>query len=280
MLVNSQHNKKLPRATTCFKFSPRLCQLDMALIITLWHNTVEMNRFPLPNQFEQSLSPPYVSFNTFKTLLDWLTVEGVPLRLDRSFWHDKFSGSTGSQLMASLRFLGLLKDTNPLPELENLIQASADTKHLILKTLLQNSYSFIPFEELHRATPAMLKTWFKTHPIDGHTLRKAISFFISASIEADLPISNSIRKMSKYRSKNKTIEPVAKTSHITQSSKSISNDLIDNPQTNTLAINQSIINLKSGGSLNLSINVNLFEMSDTDRKFVLSVIDLVKNYPS
>ena len=46
------------------------------------------------------------------------------------------------------------------------------------------------------------------------------------------------------------------------------------------ATNKSIINLKSGGSLNLSINVNLFEMSDTDRKFVLSVIDLVKNYPS
>ena len=239
-----------------------------------------MNRFPINNQFEQSVSPPYVSFNTFKTLLDWLTVEGVPLKLDRSFWHDKFSGSTGSQLMASLRFLGLLKDTNPLPELENLIQASADTKPLILKALLQNSYSFIPFEELNRATPAMLKTWFKTYPIDGHTLRKAISFFISASIEGHVPLSNSIRKMSKYRSKSKPIEHAAKNFPIDSSTASISNDLIDASQPNTLAINQSIINLNSGGSLNLSVNVNLFEMSDTDRKFVLSVIDLVKNYPS
>ena len=49
-----------------------------------------MNRFPEKTQYQQRLSPPYVSFNTFKTLLDWLRVEGVPLKLDRSFWHDKF----------------------------------------------------------------------------------------------------------------------------------------------------------------------------------------------
>ena len=160
----------------------------MAHIHVLWHNAFAMNNLTEKNQYLHSLSPPYVSFNTFKTLLDWLKVEGVPLRLDRSFWHDKFSGSTGSQLMASLRFLGLLDGNNPLPELENLIQAESDKKSLVLKALIQNSYTFIHFEELHRATPSMLLSWFKTYPIDGHTLRKAISFFISASIEADIPI--------------------------------------------------------------------------------------------
>ena len=87
-----------------------------------------MNNLTEKLQYQHSQSPPYVSFNTFKTLLDWLKVEGVPLRLDRSFWHDKFSGSTGSQLMASLRFLGLLDGNNPLPELENLIQAELEVQ--------------------------------------------------------------------------------------------------------------------------------------------------------
>ena len=238
-----------------------------------------MNKFPIKNQYKPSISPPYVSFNTFKTLLDWLKVEGVPLRLDRSFWHDKFSGSTGSQLMASLKFLGLLHANSPLPALENLVQAQPDNKPLILKTLIQNSYTFIPFEELHRGTPSMLISWFKTYPIDGHTLRKAISFFIGASIEAGIPISNSIKKMSKYRSKSKNVEPVAKTSQIIPPLNFIATD-IDTNQINKLAINQSTIDLASGGSLNLSINVNLFDLSDTDRKFVLSVIDLVKNYHS
>ena len=238
-----------------------------------------MNKFPIKNQYTPSISPPYVSFNTFKTLLDWLKVESVPLRLDRSFWHDKFSGSIGSQLMASLRFLGLLQANNPMPELENLVQAQPDNKPLILKTLIQNSYTFIPFEELHRGTPAMLISWFKTYPIDGHTLRKAISFFISASIDAEIPISNSIKKMSKYRSKSRNLEPVAKTSQLLPASNFIATD-VDTNQINTLTINKSTIDLKSGGSLNLSINVNLFDLSDTDRKFVLSVIDLVKNYHS
>ena len=236
-----------------------------------------MNNLTEKLQYQHSQSPPYVSFNTFKTLLDWLKVEGVPLRLDRSFWHDKFSGSTGSQLMASLRFLGLLDGNNPLPELENLIQAEFDKKSLVLKALIQNSYTFINFEELHRATPSMLISWFKTYPIDGHTLRKAISFFISASIEAELPISNSIKKMSKYRSKSKGLETGNKTSQINSPSNSLSPD-INSVNTTKSAINQSTVNLKSGGSLNLSIDVNLFDLSEADRKFVLSVIDAVKNY--
>jgi|TARA_B100001750_G_C15490188_1_gene590813 hypothetical protein len=249
----------------------------VAYYTILWHNAFGMNNLTEKLQYQHSQSPPYVSFNTFKTLLDWLKVEGVPLRLDRSFWHDKFSGSTGSQLMASLRFLGLLDGNNPLPELENLIQAEFDKKSLVLKALIQNSYTFIHFEELHRATPSMLISWFKTYPIDGHTLRKAISFFISASIEAELPISNSIKKMSKYRSKSKGLETGHKTSQINSPSNSLSPD-INSVNTTKSAINQSTVNLKSGGSLNLSIDVNLFDLSETDRKFVLSVIDAVKNY--
>ncbi|MBK50230.1 MAG: hypothetical protein CL768_04295 [Chloroflexi bacterium] len=249
----------------------------MAHIIDLWHNDIEMNSLPDKIQYNHSLSPPYVSFNTFKTLLDWLKVEGVPLRLDRSFWHDKFSGSTGSQLMASLRFLKLIEGNNPLPELENLIQANFDKKTLILKALIQNSYNFVHFEELHRATPAILVSWFKTYPIDGHTLRKAISFFISASIEAELPLSNSIKKMSKYRSKSKSLETGPKAPQTNPATHFLSTD-ISSIKSSESNINQSTINLKSGGSLNLSIDVNLFHLSEIDRKFVLSVIDLVKNY--
>ena len=85
--------------------------------------------------------------------------------------------------------------------------------------------------------------------------------------------------MSKYRSKRRNLEPVAKTSQLLPASNFIATD-VDTNQINTLTINKSTIDLKSGGSLNLSINVNLFDLSDTDRKFVLSVIDLVKNYHS
>ena len=52
-------------------------------------------------------SPPYVSYRSFLTLLEELQ-RGVPAVIDRSYWGDKFSGSTGTQLMSALRFLNLV----------------------------------------------------------------------------------------------------------------------------------------------------------------------------
>ena len=147
----------------------------------------------------QAVAPPYISFNTFRTLLDWLKSEGVPLLFDRSFWHAKFSGGTGTQLVAALRFLGLLDGDRPLPDLESMATASVDERRFILAVVLKDSYSVVPFDELDRATPAMLRAWFRAYPIDGHTTRKAISFFINAAKEAELPMSNAIRKMAKNK---------------------------------------------------------------------------------
>ena len=103
-------------------------------------------------------------------MLDWLRSEGVPLRFDRSFWQAKFSGSTGTQLVAALRFLGLLQDDRPLPDLESLVDAATDERRFILKELLKDSYATVPFDELDRATPAMVRRWFRAYPVDGHTL--------------------------------------------------------------------------------------------------------------
>ena len=46
----------------------------------------------------------------------------------------------------------------------------------------------------------MVRQWFRTYPIDGHTLRKAISFFVNAAREAEIPMSNAVRKMAKTKS--------------------------------------------------------------------------------
>ena len=145
-------------------------------------------------------TPPYISFNTFKTLLYWLEKEGVPLRIDRSFWKEKFSGANGSKLMGGLRFLGLLDGDKPTKELEILVSSSlGDERSQIFVNILTKSYRNIPFEELARATPSMIKEWFRVYPVDGHTLRKATTFFINAAREAQIPMSNSIIKMTKSR---------------------------------------------------------------------------------
>ncbi len=63
---------------------------------------------------EKKRLPPYVSYRTFRNFLDGLQVGGMPARIDRSYWGDRLSGTTGTQLISALRFLNLV-DASGLP---------------------------------------------------------------------------------------------------------------------------------------------------------------------
>ena len=227
------------------------------------------------------MPPPYVSFSTFSTLRDWLGDEGVPLSFDRSFWETKFSGSTGTQLVAALRFLGLLDQEKPQPGMERMAEASTGDWRLLLAELLHDSYIAVPFDELPRATPAMVRGWFRAYPVDGHTLRKAISFFVSAAKEADLPMSNGVRKMAKGRSAR---QPVSATADRVEGKRVQAASSEPRHSSTRVApgvggsANQTVVNLESGGTVTLSVAVDLFQLSERDRSFVLTLIDLTKGY--
>ena len=227
-------------------------------------------------------TPPYISFNTFKTLLYWLEKEGVPLRIDRSFWKEKFSGANGSKLMGSLRFLGLLDGDKPTKELEILVSSSlGDERSQIFVNILTKSYRNIPFEELARATPNMIKEWFRVYPIDGHTLRKATTFFINAAREAQIPMSNSIIKMTKSR----RINSQQQIKSLNAASEEIATINKRTPAVNKLQDSETLRNsttipLSNGGTVVVDVAVNLFSLSEDDRSFVFSIVDLAKSYTS
>jgi hypothetical protein len=230
---------------------------------------------------KEVVAPPYVSFSTVKNLLDWLGSEGVPLRLDRSFWQGKYSGSTGTQLMAALRFLGLLQGDRPMPDLESLVEATTGDRRFILKELLKDSYGAVPFEELERATPAMLRGWFRAYPIGGHTLRKAISFFVHAAREAEMPMSNAVRKMAKSKvtsapagaaRERRTARPGPASPVPRQRTGGL------RPSLQGREHSQTTIALQSGGVVTVGLAVDLFELSDRDREFVLALVDLAQGY--
>ena len=145
------------------------------------------------------MSPPYVSYLTFKNLLEWLETEGVPLRFDRSFWSKKYSGSIGPQLMSGIRFLGLLVEESPTPLLESLVNVNGDDRKESLRAIYRKAYEAVDFNALQRATPGMLREWFGSYSIDGTTLRKAESFFINALKDAEEPLSNSLRKLARNK---------------------------------------------------------------------------------
>ena len=232
------------------------------------------------------VAPPYVSFNTFRALLDWLKTEGVPLQFDRSFWQAKFSGSTGTQLVAALRFLGLLRADRPLPDLEGLVEATTADRRFVLKELLRDSYAAVPFDELDRATPAMIRRWFSTYPIDGHTLRKAISFFVSAAKEAEIPMSNAVSKMSKSktaRTAARDRQDARRTMAATPTDerrKALAERRPDwTGDRNSAPLNRTTVTLESGGVVTVDLAVDLFRLSDGDREFVLKLVELTRSYP-
>lgn len=145
-------------------------------------------------------SPPYMPYLTFRHFLQWLDAEGIPLRFDRTAWEKKYSGSTGSQLLTGLRFLGLLDGERPTPQLETIIEAKGEDREELLRDRIKDAYSpEVNFSELPRATVGMLDEWLKSYGIEGDTARKAASFFVNASKDLDIPISMPLRKLARNR---------------------------------------------------------------------------------
>jgi len=144
--------------------------------------------------------PPYISYRTFRNFIEGLQ-HGIPARIDRSYWGDRYSGSNGTQLVSALRFLGLIDHSNaPSPRLRQLISARDAQRGDILRQICTDAYLFLlgsSFEP-QQATYAQLDELFHTvYQLTDDVARKCIKFFIELSLEAGIPLSPFILKRSR-----------------------------------------------------------------------------------
>ena len=153
-------------------------------------------------QKTEQAAPPYVSYATFTTFLDWLKeMPATPSRIDRSLWEGKFAGSTGTQLMAGLRFLKLLGyDNSPLPGLEQLANADRETRKGLMLQLMKAQYGTGLVDGLATMTPQMLDEELSALGTTPGTHRKAISFFVNAAKANDVTVQPAIGKKARIRS--------------------------------------------------------------------------------
>lgn len=150
--------------------------------------------------------PPYVSYRTFHNFIDRLQ-QRVPSRIDRSYWGDTLSGSNGTQLMAALRFLGLI-DANgkPLERLKSLAAAKGDQRSQLLRKMTTDAFDFVfnSHLDLESATYAQLQEVFRsTFQITEDVSRKCVKFFIALTGDAGVPISPFITKRTRAASGTK-----------------------------------------------------------------------------
>ena len=142
--------------------------------------------------------PPYVSYRTFHNFTDRLQQQGTPQRIDRSYWGEILSGSTGPQLMAAMRFLGLI-DANgkPTDRLKQLVPAEGDKKTQLIRTIATESFSFVTKGnlDLASATYSQLEEAFHNNfSLTDDVKRKCVKFFIAMACDGGMDISPHITR--------------------------------------------------------------------------------------
>ena len=142
--------------------------------------------------------PPYVSYRTFQNFIDGLQQEGIPARIDRSYWSDRLSGSTGIQLMSALRFLGLIDaDGTPTNRLRLLASTRGIPRTEILKEVTTEAFSFLlqGSFDLQSSTYAQLQEAFhNAFELTDGVSRKCVKFFVEMASASEIPLSPFISK--------------------------------------------------------------------------------------
>lgn len=151
----------------------------------------------MTNDKSRKRLPPYISYRTFENFISRLQQQ-VPARIDRSYWGETISGSTGTQLMAALRFLNLV-DINgkPTNELKLVASARGEQKPAALKEITWEAYSFVLQSslDLQNATYAQLEEVFHDNfQLTPDVGRKCIKFFISLASNAGTTLSPFVTK--------------------------------------------------------------------------------------
>jgi hypothetical protein len=151
----------------------------------------------MTNDTSRKHLPPYISYRTFENFISRLQQQ-VPARIDRSYWGETLSGSTGTQLMSALRFLNLV-DANgkPTDELKMVASAKGADKPAALKEITFEAYGFVLQSslDLPNATYAQLEEVFHDNfQLTPDVGRKCIKFFISLAAGAGTALSPFVTK--------------------------------------------------------------------------------------
>jgi len=157
--------------------------------------------------------PPYVSYRTFSNFIEELKIS-MPSRIDRSYWGERYSGSTGTQLMTALRFLDLIDSDNvPTIRLKQLVSSNGMQRIQVLNQISNSAFDFILNKSIDPqvATYAQLEEAFnENYGVTGDVARKCIKFFISLRSDAGSTISSFITKRSKAKHTTRTKKGILK----------------------------------------------------------------------
>jgi hypothetical protein len=215
-------------------------------------------------------SAPYLPFKTFLGALEALN-HGVPPIIDRSIWRTQPGGVQG-QIMGALRFFNLIDDTNkPTENLRRLVEKK-EHREKAIRALLEWSYADLIKGDLTKMTAKMLEDGIEQYGVTGQTKKKAVTFFLQAARFGDLAISP-------YLQAQIRATPGTRRKRRKDDEGSDSESILAAPSPACGRSGESeTIELKSGGSVTITVSINPFSLEQADRTFVFDLIDKLKGY--
>lgn len=137
---------------------------------------------------ERPAAPPYISFRTLLNLIERMADEGTPPRIDRSYLSG-LSGGYQTQVMAALRWLGLIDDEGVVQDNLSALVTNPELRQRFVGEIIKQRYpEAVRLGEI-KATQAQLEETFRPYGISGATLRKAVAFYLHAANFAGIPVS-------------------------------------------------------------------------------------------
>lgn len=222
---------------------------------------------------ETKLMPPYGAYKTFVAFIEGLRKHELPSRIDRSVM-SSLSGSAQSGLQSALAYFKLvLESGQPTERLRDLVKADTlPERRKILKTMVEEGYPYIFAGEIDvmTATTKQVEELFAKQGASGETVRKALAFFLAMVKQADVKISPHIKPSARPRGNNKARKAAG--------GQTVDPPPIKPPSTSTASAVSKLIEFKHGGTLTLSVDVNIIEMDEGDRRWMFDLIDQLQAY--
>lgn len=228
-----------------------------------------MNNDNITNNTEHVRAPVYIPFKTFLTAVETLG-QGLPLKLDRSVW-PSFSGGTQSQTLGAFKFLGLINEQGKVEEsLEHLVNAKGNERKVVLREIIENRYAGANQLAQKNASFQQLQDYFRGYGIQAGTLERVTRFYLDACEFIGLkgsPLWSKAKKTLRHVPKKDEVAPRGKSakSKPTKDEGKIERDV-------------KMVQLRSGGTLSLSLSVNLMALSREDREWLFEIIDRFNTY--
>lgn len=224
----------------------------------------------------ETFKPPYMAFATFWSFIGFLAERPLPPRIDRSIMGNR-SGTDQANIMATLKAFGLINGDNKVePGLIELAANEEEERRSRLNSLVRSFYPNPVKVSEENGTEGQLSEAFRDDYglTAAETRRKCITFFLHAAREAALPMSANFPQ-TRAGSGGPGV-PKAKPAGRSASRQKATQQTTPPPKAGKG--DAYAVVLASGGTVNVEVSVNLFDLSTEDREFVIKLVDALKGY--